>query len=382
METIDIYTIKGAEYNPRKLSAEALVNLKGSITELGFILPIIINDDNKTIVAGHQRTRACKELGIREVPCYKIKGVSITDEIRFNQIHNGVEFEPKTFGYCNDTSSIGFVEKVPIHDFSVIENNAVIVAEMSRLIIKYGNVLCGICCRGRVIFGNNYITACRNIGYSPNIHYLNPDLLPRFHHYFKMQYGVFNYEAIERSDFVQGLAQPPRHKSIDWSVLYRTIVPQLRAEPKDVRILDFGCGKGEFIRRTRDQLGLKNSIGLEFFNHNRVGLSEQKGQLMIDAFKQFVERNGKFDYVICDAVINSVNTQEAQDSVIACLNLFCKDGGKIFFSGRKREDIENTVNLKVVGNVESNVKFMDENGLTAIMREGKWFFQKFLYHII
>ena len=39
----------------------------------------------------------------------------------------------------------------------------------------------------------------------------------------------------------------------------------------------------------------------------------------------------------CDAVLNSVNTQYAEDAVLTCLNLFTKMGGKVFVSGRSKE---------------------------------------------
>jgi hypothetical protein len=38
------------------------------------------------------------------------------------------------------------------------------------------------------------------------------------------QYGVFNYEKVERQDYVQGLAQPNRAGGVDWSPLYRMVL--------------------------------------------------------------------------------------------------------------------------------------------------------------
>ena len=45
MEYVKIKDIHPAEYNPRKLSEAAFVELQGSLKTLGFILPIIINKD-------------------------------------------------------------------------------------------------------------------------------------------------------------------------------------------------------------------------------------------------------------------------------------------------------------------------------------------------
>lgn len=99
---------------------------------------------------------------------------------------------------------------------------------------------------------------------------------------------------------------------------------------------------------------------------------------MVDDFIAFVKANGKFDYVICDAVINSVNTQEAEDAVLMCLNLFCKMGGKIFISGRNLEYMKQQTEANRNTTPMMSINFFDENGLTAIMKQGQWFFQKFL----
>ena len=53
-------------------------------------------------------------------------------------------------------------------------------------------------------------------------------------------------------------------------------------------------------------------------------------------------------------------------------------GGRIFVSGRSMEVAKKELNLKRNTSEYITVKFFDENGLTAIMREGQWFFQKFL----
>lgn len=377
METIKIKDIKPASYNPRKLSSEAFEMLKESISKLGFILPIIINKDSHTIVAGHQRTKSCLALGIDEVPYFAISGVDLKDEILFNQIHNGVEYEPKQNArFLGDGE--GF-KQLPNDLFAAVDSNAVVVKEMCRMLIKYGNVLCAIVCDGEVLFGSNYVYACKIINIPVNCSFITTDKVPTFKYYFTKQYGVFNYENIQRSDFVQGLAQPNRYAGIDWSPLYRHVVPHLMKLEKDAHILDFGCGKGLFINKVKTKLGFKNAIGLEFFHHNKVGIAVDRGHSNIDNFIDSVAKHGKFDVVICDAVINSVNTQEAEDAVIGCLNVFLKKGGKVFFSGRRREDIEGRMNNSKAKGLERDIFFPDEHGLTAIMRAGKWFFQKFLY---
>lgn len=66
------------EKNPRK-NDEAVEYVANSIKEFGFKVPIII-DKNETIVTGHTRLKASKQLGIKEVPCI------IADDLNEEQI--------------------------------------------------------------------------------------------------------------------------------------------------------------------------------------------------------------------------------------------------------------------------------------------------------
>lgn len=66
------------EKNPRK-NDEAVEYVANSIKEFGFKVPIVI-DKNGTIVTGHTRLKASKQLGIKEVPCI------IADDLSKEQI--------------------------------------------------------------------------------------------------------------------------------------------------------------------------------------------------------------------------------------------------------------------------------------------------------
>lgn len=168
-------------------------------------------------------------------------------------------------------------------------------------------------------------------------------------------------------------------KVLPWSCLYEIAVPYLEKENRStVKVFDFGCGKGQFINKLKKECGYRNALGLEFFNHNTVGISVEKGQEMVNDFISFVRSKGKFDYTICDAVINSVNCQEAEDAVLMCLNLFTKMGGRIFISGRNIDYMKRQTEAKHNTVPMMTINFFDENGLTAIMKQGQWFFQKFL----
>lgn len=57
-----------AEYNPRKISADDYTALKESLSRFGFVDPLIVNKRTGTMVGGHQRLKAAKDLGIKSVP--------------------------------------------------------------------------------------------------------------------------------------------------------------------------------------------------------------------------------------------------------------------------------------------------------------------------
>lgn len=381
METVKFTDIVPAKYNPRHLSEEAFEILQHSLKTLGFVLPIIVNKDNMTIVAGHQRTKAAKAVGLEEAPVFYVHGVDITSEIRFNQIHNGVENEPDMHDeFIGNYETDKFYEALPISDFVIKDSNATYVREMAELITRHGDALCAIACGNEVVFGNNYVKACQVLHIPVHCYVMDQSHRQEFEYYFAQNYGVFSYEHLERRDYVQGLAQPPRAAGVRWSVLYRKLVVPYLNENGDkakTHILDFGCGKAMCIEKVRN-LGYKKTVGLEFFNHNRVGISIEKGHDLINNFFDSVRKNGKFDVTICDAVVNSVNTQFAEDAVFTVLNLCTKMGGRVFVSGRRKEDVIAEMNAKKssTGSVVRN--FFDENGLTAFLQQGQWFYQKFL----
>lgn len=64
---VDINSLTGADYNPRKMVPERLKQVEISLRKLGFLLPIYISPQN-VILSGHQRTRAAKMAGYTKVP--------------------------------------------------------------------------------------------------------------------------------------------------------------------------------------------------------------------------------------------------------------------------------------------------------------------------
>lgn len=78
IEYKSIDELKPYENNPRN-NEKAVKYVANSIKQFGFKVPLVIESDG-TIITGHTRYQACKELGITEVPCI------IADELTDKQI--------------------------------------------------------------------------------------------------------------------------------------------------------------------------------------------------------------------------------------------------------------------------------------------------------
>lgn len=90
---VSIAKLREYENNPRNNDL-AVEKVKYSIERFGFLFPVVV-DMNYTIVAGHTRVRACRELGIQSVPCI------IADELTEDQINLFRLVDNKTSEYSD-----------------------------------------------------------------------------------------------------------------------------------------------------------------------------------------------------------------------------------------------------------------------------------------
>lgn len=67
IEIVDIGSIKPYDKNPRRISKKNLQRLERSISEFGMPQPIICNKDG-TVIGGHQRLKAARNIGMDKVP--------------------------------------------------------------------------------------------------------------------------------------------------------------------------------------------------------------------------------------------------------------------------------------------------------------------------
>lgn len=71
----DVDTLIEPDYNPRKITGKQREDIKKSLTEFGFVTPLVvnINEDRKNIlVGGNQRLKIAKSMGFKTVPCVEV----------------------------------------------------------------------------------------------------------------------------------------------------------------------------------------------------------------------------------------------------------------------------------------------------------------------
>lgn len=382
MQIVKITDIKPAEYNPRKITDKQFEILKKSLDEVGFVVPILVNKENNIIIAGHQRTKAATANGLKEIPCIYVNNLGIGDEIKFNQIHNAIDVDAKNRTTIN-TANLAREQFIEIDNinFKVGTSTPPVLKEICKLINKYGNVLSCVICKNEVLLGNDYVKACQLLGIKVNSYICKDEKYDAIIKYFSKDYGSYNYENIQRNTFVQGLAQMHRNvektddiKKQNKSTLYeKYVLPYLQQSGK-TKVLDFGCGKGAYINHLKKK-GLQ-AIGVEFYNNNGSAINVSMGNKQIDKLIEYLQSNKGFEVVICDSVLNSVDSIEAETAVISCLNLFCDE--TLFISGIPVDNVLMKTRLtKDVSTKLNYMKFLDENNFTATYRKGQWYFQHY-----
>ncbi len=380
---IDIATIKGASYNPREITDEKISLLQESIMQLGIIKPVIVRKEDGTILAGHQRTKSATLIGRTSIKGFFLSDVNSTDEVRFNQLHNLSECE-----VSEKAPRIIIKSKHPEGEFSIVKNRVIeilspgeknqSVNQLSKLILRYGQFANAVINpQGEVIISAIYTKAVKLLGYDLWVYCLPAEKVSMALNFFSMEYGSFSYKHIARKTYIQSLAQKNRLRSDSHShsTLYeKVVIPKLT---KDVSVLDFGAGQRDYAK----MLCAKGYriFTLEFYLRRPGADVIWMDEISRDFAK--IERhlsvNGQFDFVVCDSVMNSIDTLHAQNSVLITLAALCKKGGFIFWSGipinfKKRHiDRKNTFDNK-----ESSA-FLDDNGFTGNYRYGEWYFQKY-----
>ncbi|MEZ6094438.1 MAG: ParB N-terminal domain-containing protein [Pirellulaceae bacterium] len=190
--------LKPAPYNPRRIGPKAIEQLQASLRTLGPIKAVIARDD-RTIVAGHQRSRNMQAVGITHAPVYMLNGISDADEVRFNQIHNSADIE---IGGCRIRIRKPLKAGWHIVDSSDIEvitktTKASQLAEICKLLTKFGewgNAVADT--TGRILASPLYALACHNLRKPLRVCVVPQDKGVAVLRYLGRQYGEFSYSHL------------------------------------------------------------------------------------------------------------------------------------------------------------------------------------------
>ena len=373
--------IRPAAYNPRTIANDAIDVLRASIrTTGGLVKPIIVTSAGLT-VAGHQRTKAAKAEGITTGPVFVLDvALNDADEIRFNQIHNGTDNEEICHMVTVPAGPVGW-EDLPSSAIRCGGDvpGAALRAAICELIQRYGTWGGVVATEsGRVLSAPQYALACRALLVPCRVCRVPDAIADKVAGYFLRQYGEFNYDHIERRTWAQTFAQPYRLRKGDKisraaSALYEGCV--MPAIERHDRVIDFGCGQADYVHELA-RLGY-NIHGIEFFYRGgTMNIDPVGAHKLIDAALAAYAEHGPFDVVVCDSVLNSVDSVQAETDVMVCLNALLKPGGRAFFSGRRTEDNDSRLRSTKRAGFVNRVEFLDANGLTASHSRGGWFFQK------
>lgn len=100
IEQVPIDRLKHAEYNPREISKDDFEHLKRSLTEFGFVEPLVVNSHPERegiIIGGNQRFEAAKALNHTHVPVFYISIADIRREkelnVRLNKNNGDFDFD-------------------------------------------------------------------------------------------------------------------------------------------------------------------------------------------------------------------------------------------------------------------------------------------------
>lgn len=376
VKLIPLGEVRPAPYNPRKITLEKTKLLQESLRYVGFGKPIILNVDG-TIIAGHQRSRAAREIGLSAVPAYVMQNVSEEDEVRFNQIHNSSDIDGDARVCVPPWTGTGFRAVGPIDiEFDELPMGANARAMIHVLFLRHGQFSAVIASQdGEILSGQQYAVSMHALNRPLLVYYIEQDKKAKAREYLTDQYGEFSYDHLAKETYVQSFAQKYRLRSDSHgrSTLYENfVIPNIR---KSDRVFDFGCGQADYLK----QLARKryNIAGLEFYYREGNSLNLGAINQMVDHLLTEIPKK-RYDVVVCDSVLNSVDTLDAESDVVHVCNLLLRPGGTLYISGRRWEFVDGLARNRVLKDFRKrNIEFLDEHGFSALYRAGRWFYQKY-----
>lgn len=110
VEIVPIASLNPARYNPRRMSPERFESLKQSMREFGNQVPVVVNTRGRTIVGGHQRIRALREMGIASVPVRWVDLTASQERVLNLALNNDGDFDHDSLSALIGELKIGDID--------------------------------------------------------------------------------------------------------------------------------------------------------------------------------------------------------------------------------------------------------------------------------
>jgi ParB family chromosome partitioning protein len=375
--------VRPADYNPRFLSEEAFERLQASLKRFGVVKPVILNA-NGTIIAGHQRTRALTAIGVTRVPAMQLPvTIKSVEEIRFNLMHNSIE----------ESGAVAY-GPAGLEDYVWLEPGQLTVTDMGTAMVRiaacakllsvygaWGSVVIDPA-SGRVLLNSDYAVACTRLrlpvlGYYPSAQDATP-----LREALAGEYGIYDTTQVVAKPYVQNVVQPNRlrdprrrgvamHKSRVWDNLSR---PRMT---KATRVLDFGAGKMDYVKHLAadgyDVRAYEPFITTEAADGSRaLDIAQVVKQIL--RLNREVRRDGLFDLITLDSVLNATSTDEYRDAVLLTCAGLLKPGGLLCLGTRSLAAQEDMMGAGRKSGYGTSLTYLDPRTNRAInFRNGQFY---------
>ncbi len=378
IERYPIADLRPADYNPRKLDEDKFVMLQESIRRYGVIKPVIVNGDNGILTAGHQRTRAMKALGMTHCPAVRIGGITQVDEIRFNLFHNSIE-TGKSKAWVTGGLEPGRYHVVAPGRLGYEKNdNATVVFEMARLMMKYGEWGAIVCNeRGEVLLNSDYAVAAKQLRREVICYCIHDEDEAGMMELLNIEYGQYHYDALGVKSYNQLLCQmhrltPGGKRDLASTTYERYVFPMLQ---KGMRIVDFGAGRCAYARMLEGKGYHILPYEPHFQREEKLCVREVVRQIM--RLERDIARDGLYDLVVLDSVLNSVVNSTFEHYVLTACNALMNCDGTLVLGTRNKEFLDKALNYKKLNAAGRHIEFLDKENFGATFRAGVWTMQHF-----
>lgn len=321
--------------------------------------------------------------GIRRLAAWVLPNMPDYQAMRFNQFHNASDLD--------DRQAVMYVERTPTVGWDILPLDAdperlwvdrfakeYALQYVCSMVNQYGQfsgaVVGGT---GNLLAGHTYARACQIMRQPLHCYRLPLTITDeQARAFLSQEYGEFSYDSVPRQTWNQTYAQIIRRGDNSSNLYLKYVIPLVE---KSDTILDFGAGRFINVRALRRQgyaiegwepypRSATHLIDVGFYRDNQARLAAM------------LRSRGLFDYVVCDSVLNSVDSKQAERDVCLSLRAFCKPGGRVCVAGRHRGNMEAILSgkRKVLTHTRQKTAFLDADGFTAQPGKGSgWTFQLF-----